>query len=248
MTATAERPADASTRPTPVPAAHLAGWTWRPVDLAAALDGGTIDPAPVLLTRDDGACLLYNGKVHTIAGESESLKTWLILLACATVINTGYHALFIDYEDAPDPIARRLLALGCSLDTILRFFHYVRPAEPYAAPAAAVLASALPGPMAIVVIDGVTEAMSAHGYDPNDNADVAVFSARLPRPFAATGAIVVMIDHVTKNREGRGRFAIGAQHKLSAVDGAAYTVELAGVRGHDWWGSGYGRIGCQRTS
>lgn len=208
------------------------GESWKPLDLAPALDGGCIDEGPVLLSREDGARLLYNGKVHTIAGESESLKTWLVLLGCVTVINEGLHALFIDYEDAADGIVRRLVALGCARDAILAFFHYVRPDEPYGPAARAVLAAAVTTPMAIVVIDGVTEAMSAHGLDPLSNADVATFNAKLPRPWAATGSIVVMIDHVTKAREGRGRYAIGAQHKLSAVDGAAYIVELLRPFGH----------------
>jgi AAA domain len=202
------------------------GLSWRPVDLTAALDGGNVDAGPVLLERDDGLCLFYNGKIHTISGESESLKTWLVLLACVTVINQGYHALFVDYEDSADGIVGRLTALGCAREVILGRFHYVRPGEPYGPPAVAVLARYLPDPLAVVVIDGVTEGMAAHGLDPLSNADVAAFNARLPRPFADTGAIVAMIDHVTKNREARGRYAIGAQHKLAAVDGAAYVLEV----------------------
>ena len=33
------------------------------------------------------------------------------------------------------------------------------------------------------------------------------------------------LDHVTKDREGRGRYAIGAVHKLNALDGGAYILE-----------------------
>jgi AAA domain len=202
------------------------GQTWQPVDLTAALNGGNIDPGPVLLQRDDGASLLYNGKIHTISGESESLKTWLVLLACVAVVNNGQHALFVDYEDSADGIVARLTALGCTPDAILSRFHYVQPGEPYGPPAAAVLARYLPHALAIVVIDGVTEGMTAHGLDPLSNSDVAAFNTRLPKPFAATGAIVVMIDHVTKNRETRSRYAFGAQHKLAAVDGAAYVLDI----------------------
>jgi len=35
----------------------------------------------------------------------------------------------------------------------------------------------------------------------------------------------VLIDHITKNAETRGRFAIGGQAKLATIDGAAYLVE-----------------------
>src|SRR5262249_20266210 len=36
---------------------------------------------------------------------------------------------------------------------------------------------------------------------------------------------VVQIDHVAKDKDGRGRFAIGGQHKLAGIDGAAFVVE-----------------------
>jgi hypothetical protein len=41
------------------------------------------------------------------------------------------------------------------------------------------------------------------------------------------GPAVICIDHVTKNSgpHGRGRFAIGGQHKLAGVTGAAYLFE-----------------------
>jgi len=40
-----------------------------------------------------------------------------------------------------------------------------------------------------------------------------------------TGAAVVTIDHVNKSTDTRGRFAIGGQAKLAALDGAAYLIE-----------------------
>ena len=67
--------------------------------------------------------------------------------------------------------------------------------------------------------------MATYGLSINDNDDVASFYRRLPRRFADAGPAVVLIDHVTKTREGRGRHAIGAQHKLAAIDGASYIIE-----------------------
>ena len=45
------------------------------------------------------------------------------------------------------------------------------------------------------------------------------------RPIAAAGAAVVLIDHVAKDKEKRGRYAIGAQHKLAGV-AVAYGIEV----------------------
>jgi hypothetical protein len=76
-----------------------------------------------------------------------------------------------------------------------------------------------------VVIDGITEAMTLMGLKILDNTDVAVFLAKVARPLAARGCAVLLLDHVTKDRETRGRGAIGAQHKLAGVD-VAYTIDV----------------------
>jgi hypothetical protein len=69
----------------------------------------------------------------------------------------------------------------------------------------------------LVIIDGVTEAMSLHNWDPNNNQDAANWGHCL-RILARSGAAVVVIDHVAKNRETRGRGPVGAQHKLAGAD------------------------------
>lgn len=204
--------------------------SWRPVDLSAVLDGGHIDPPPVLLTRDDGHGLLYAARMHTVAGESESLKSWLIQAAAAEVLTAGQRVLYLDFEDSAAAVVARMIALGASRRQIVDGFRYVRPADPVTPDTVAQLA----GEQAtLVVLDGVTEAMSLLGLDPNGNSDVAKFLTILARPLSLAGATVVLIDHVTKTRQdGPRRYAIGAQHKLAAVDGAAYIVELAQPFGH----------------
>ena len=37
---------------------------------------------------------------------------------------------------------------------------------------------------------------------------------------------VLVLDHVTKSSEGRGRYAIGSERKLSGITGAAYVLEV----------------------
>jgi hypothetical protein len=78
----------------------------------------------------------------------------------------------------------------------------------------------------LVVLDGVTEAMSLHGLDLNDQTDIAAFLAMLPRRLADLGPAVVQIDHLPKMTEHGNRFAIGGQHKLAGLDGAAYIVKV----------------------
>jgi hypothetical protein len=100
-------------------------------------------------------------------------------------------------------------------------FHYVRPTEPVSSDARRALEAAVPTVPTLAVLDGVTEAMDVHGLSLESNTDVATFLRRVARPIAEPGSAVVLVDHVTKSRDGRGRWAIGGQHKLAGLDGIA---------------------------
>jgi hypothetical protein len=58
------------------------------------------------------------------------------------------------------------------------------------------------------------------------NRDATFFSQQLLKPLAMSGAAVITIDHVTKSKEGRGNYAIGAQAKRADINGAAIMVEV----------------------
>ena len=77
-----------------------------------------------------------------------------------------------------------------------------------------------------MVVDGVTDLFGLFGLSYDANQEVAEVFQTLLRPLADAGPAVVTVDHVTKSRDGRGRWAIGGQHKLAAVSGAAYTVDV----------------------
>jgi hypothetical protein len=206
--------------------------SWVPVDLVGALDATDIEP-PAILERSDGLCLLYTGRVHAFQGESESLKSWAALLACRQVIQGEGSVLFVDFEDDARGVVSRLQALGLRREEILARFVYIRPDEPLrtrhdeATGGAEDLRRVLAGRrFALAVVDGVTEAMTAEGLELISNTDVAIWMRRLPRHLARTGASVVVIDHLTKDRTNQGRYSIGAQHKLAGLDGAAYKFQL----------------------
>lgn len=199
--------------------------TWAPVDLSPVLAGEHLDPPPTILRRTDGQPLIYDGAVHTIAGESESGKTWLTLIAALQLLDEGQHVVFLDFEDRADRVIGRLLALGATLDQVRQHFAYIRPDRPLDDDGRHHLAPAI-ADARLVIIDGVTEAMTMHGYDLNGNADAAQFYGLLPRWIADHGPAVVMIDHVVKDAERQGRFAIGAQHKLAGIDGVSYIVKM----------------------
>ena len=201
--------------------------SWQPVDLAEVLAGRWEAPKATVGRRSDGRGLFYPGKAHTIASESEGGKTWLALIAAADEIAAGNHVGYVDFEDAEGPVVWRLLTLGVPPEEIAKGFHYFRPETPISDPLAQVditrfMSSVSPS---LVILDGITEGMTLHGLDPLNNKDAATFGRMLVRPLTSYGAAVVSLDHVTKSAEGRGRYAIGAVHKLNALDGAAYVLE-----------------------
>lgn len=223
--------------------------SWAELDAAALLSGDLDEAPPEFLERDDGPCLLYRGKVHSFAGEPESGKGWLALLACLDVMQDGGHVVYVDFEDTPQGLVNRLRLLGVPASTIIEQFHYVRPTQPIALDGPtfkeffAVMHRAYEarGALGLIVFDGITEALALQGIESKDNDSVAAWFAAIPRRFAhALQAAVVLIDHVTKSADDRGRYAIGAQAKLSAIDGCQYLVEqrMAFARGR----SGVARV------
>ncbi|MFS0883979.1 AAA family ATPase [Aeromicrobium sp. 179-A 4D2 NHS] len=171
--------------------------------------------------------LFYPGKVHTVSAESEAGKTWLTLSACLDEIAADRHVVYVDFEDDEGGIVNRLLAMQLGPDLIRARFHYLRPTV---ALGTGINLDDLRGLLttvepSLVVLDGVTEAMTLHGMDPLNNKDIATFGRILPRPIADVGPAVVCLDHVVKSTESRGRYALGGVHKLNGLDGAAFVLE-----------------------
>ena len=208
--------------------------SWDPVDLGTYLDGTYTPTTPTLLPRTDGVCLLYPGLVHSVHGESESGKSLILQAEMVRAITAGLPVLMLDFESDAAEVTARLLTMGATPADIRAHFTYVRPETSITAgPDLDAYRRLLSRPYTLAVIDGVTDALgmwSGGGAKSGDNDDVSRFMRRFPRKLARlTGAAVVLIDHVTKDPETRGRFAIGGQAKMAGVDGAAYTVEVSEV-------------------
>lgn len=201
--------------------------TWRPRDLGDVLDGTYVPPAPTVGRRDDGVGLFYPGRMHSIVGESEGGKTWFALMTVASELAAGNAVVFIDFEDDAPGVVGRLLALGADRAHIRDRFAYIRPEDPLSVgfnrqEIGQALQDLRP---TFVPVDGVTEGMAMHGMELKDNTDVAKFGRLLLRPIAEMGPAVATLDHVVKDKEGRGRYAIGGVHKLNGLNGAMYVLE-----------------------
>lgn len=219
-----------------VPGAEPPPHPWAPIDLTDVLNGTHTTPTATVLTRRDGKALLYPAAVHSIAGEPGSGKSWAALIAVTQELEQGHPVLYIDHEDRPASIVNRLRSLGVTTDQLTTGLRYVRPENAIDATGWTHIATAAAGAR-LAVIDGITEAMALHGMETNSNDDAARWLALIPNRLANLGCAVLQIDHVTKNSDTRGRYALGAQHKLAGITGTAYKLVVIkamakGAKGH----------------
>lgn len=197
-------------------------------DVGALIDGGLEVEEADFLTRSDGKALLYAGKVHMLQAEPSAGKTWLALAAILELLELGGSGVFLDYEDTPRGILGRLLALGADPVAVRERFRVAQIAGGYGAAEAGELHAMLDDLNPdLVVIDGVAAALTRDGLSEDSASDYLDWFERMPNPIARTGAAVLLLDHVAKDKEQAGRWARGTGAKLGAIDGAAYQVRVA---------------------
>jgi hypothetical protein len=210
----------------PIPGLDTPTHPWEPVDLTDILENGEDEEQPTVLARTDGVRLLYPAAIHAVAGEPESGKTWVGLEACRQELLAEHDALYVDWEDRAGRVVARLIQLGVPKALIRERFHYIRPMTALD-PIGAAHLDRWAERSTVCIIDGITEAMTIHGLSLMDNEDAAKFLHLLPRRVADLGPAVLQIDHVVKDSDRQGRWAIGAGHKLAGLDGAQYGIKIA---------------------
>lgn len=184
------------------------------------------DVQPTMLKREDGNPILYPGKINAIFGESESGKTWVALEAVRQELEAGNTVFYIDFEDSARGILNRLKTLKTPTERF-RAFLYANPDTPFTpAVSEALLASLSEFKPSLVVVDGVNAAMNLMGLDLEKNKDATEFSQKILRPLRTFGSGILTIDHVTKSKDNRGNYAIGAQAKRADIDGVAVSVAV----------------------
>lgn len=203
-------------------------------DVAALLAGDLPTIETDFLTRSDGQSLLYAGRMHMIHGEPTAGKTFIALLAALEILRMGGAVVYLDYEDSLAGIVGRLLSLGADPADVGARFHYVKQDGPFGAPEklelAALLRSANPD---LVIIDSIGEALSRDGLKEDQASDVITWIEKLPRWITRTGAAALILDHVKKDRESRGRWSRGSGAKLGAIDGSAFeAITVSGFSRH----------------
>jgi hypothetical protein len=214
--------------------------SWSPVDLEPYLTGKLTVPDPEVCRRNDGACLMYRGRVNMLFGSSESAKSWIAMAICLQEIEAGGRALYLDFEDEPVQTLNRLRLLGAVDDDLRAQFSYIRPEGPLADMQRNKWGKAQPtksGEFAqdqfdmalqsldpdIIVADGMTALYGLHGLDANDAVSTDVITSWLKRLTRNGRSTVIIIDHQAKSAE-KGSMPIGSQHKVAMVQGTLLQV------------------------
>lgn len=224
--------------------------SWRFEDLTQLASGIELPPTPTVFQREDGQGLFYRGAVNDLHGEPGCGKSMLAQIATAQELKQGHDVIYIDYEDSARNVVKRLLLLGVTGEAIVTHLHYVRPSAKPSSPTSLdgwkeTLAYADTATLAI--IDGVTSCLAYAGLDSNSGDDIAAWYNTMPRLISACGPAVVLIDHVVKSKDNRGRYAGGSMQKLALIDGISYSVDMTkpvgkGVKGTIVIKSGKDRI------
>jgi hypothetical protein len=198
----------------------------RVIDLAAVDASDMI--LPTVCPVDGGEPLFYTQAVNGLHGDSRAGKSWVALIACRSELTAGRDVAYLDLEDTPLSIKRRLAEDLRVPASALSRFHYLRPSGPLPESVRDALVARLADlGVGLVVVDSTGEALAAQGVKPNEDDEVANWFQFLPVRLARAGHTVVLLDHVPKALDNRGQ-PIGSQRKLAAINGAQYAVERVG--------------------
>ena len=182
--------------------------TWTPVDLNDLPEEPPVKP-DLGQTR-----IVYPGKRHVFSGPPESAKTLAAYCILIQVVRLGGLGILIDFEMGGYDARQRLRELGATPGEISRIL-YLEPDEPATPARIAKLVTLQP---VLVVIDAAVGAYQLEGLDDNKRGDVERLSRLYVGAFWRNAIATIMVDHVVKNSEERGRFVIGSERKLGGSD------------------------------
>lgn len=192
------------------------------VDMAAILSGDMSPELPTIGKSDDGHYLFYAGRLNELHAEPGVGKTNIALASVARILNDGGCVVFVDPEDNPRAIARRLISMGADANRILTGFKYLHDPDRETLIKCRRWVEA--NGAVLVVIDGAAELISGTGGSERDEDDVLRFFKVYVRPFADAGAAILITDHVAKDSESAGLWPRGSGAKMGRYDGAVYLI------------------------
>jgi len=219
------------------------GWTELGSIVTAVLEGTHHRTEPTMLAREDGAFLLYEGKLNWLAGPPESQKSYLAVLALVQEMEKSRPVVYVDFEESDGiTMGERLVAVstarGITADQLLawtqgpdRLFYYTNAQTLTSKVRSKVLHVVQKFKAGLVVLDGCAAAMGAANLEEDKAKDVSLWLSGSVWPFVSAGAGVLVIDHVVKSASAAGtsgfaaRSPRGSGAKLAAVSGVTLMAE-----------------------
>ena len=183
--------------------------SWEPIDLVK------LEERPRIAPTVGGVGLVYPGKRHVFSGPPESAKTLAAYAIALQEIRRGGDVLLIDFEMGPWDARDRLREMGAT-DLELARIPYVEPEHAATDGTASDVLEHFP--LSLVLIDAAAGGYSLQGLNDNDRTDVETFMRLYVSSFSKRGVASILIDHVGKAVEKRGRFAIGSERKIGFAD------------------------------
>jgi hypothetical protein len=180
---------------------------WPTVNLADPQYAIPPDPPAI-------AGLLYEGKRHVASGPQESAKTLIAYSLLVLALRAGNPVAIVDLEMGPVATRRMLSDLGAE-PAELAAIHYT---EPNGAPTTGDIRALEQHGARYVLIDAAAGAFDISGLDDNSRKDAEAWARQWVQPLFQRGIATIVLDHVTKNAETRGKYAIGSERKTGGAD------------------------------
>lgn len=186
----------------------------EPTDSWAPLNLNTLPDKPPVQPTLGGVGIVYPGKRHVFSGPQESAKTMAAHAIGIEVVRDGGTLILIDFEMGAWDTRDRLKRFGATSDDLNRV-HYIEPSDPADDHTMERLLALHP---TLVIVDAAAGAYDLQGLDDNKRLDVERFTRLYVRAFWRAGVATILLDHVVKNTELRGRYTIGSERKVGGAD------------------------------
>jgi hypothetical protein len=182
--------------------------SWTPINL------NTLPEHPPVQPTLGSVGLVYPGKRHVFSGPQETAKTLAAYAIGLEVVRQDGDLILIDFEMGAWDARNRLRELGAETNDLDRI-HYLEPSDPATDRTMPDLLTLRP---TLVIVDAAAGAYDLQGLDDNKRQDVERFTRLYVRAFWKAGVATIVLDHVVKNTETRGKYAVGSERKVGGAD------------------------------
>jgi hypothetical protein len=182
--------------------------TWSPINL------DSLEERPKTQPTIGGVGLVYPGKRHLFSGPQESGKTMAAYAIALEEVRAKGSVVLIDLEMGQWDARDRFREMGATDADFARIFYV----EPETEAGDDTMLGLLEWKPTLAIIDAAAGAYAIQNLDDNKRRDAELFANLWVRPFWQNDVATITIDHVVKNTDNRGKYAIGSERKAGGVD------------------------------